>query len=116
MRQWTSGGIRRAMAAIGCGFNRSAQRFILYRQREDVANAAEAKDLLHGSPEGIDVESLAKRRIIGDDSPPVCLDASLRTPSGFWLGAFPSILHLHAIPPIGFGAIQCGVRSADDAL
>ena len=53
------------MAAFGCGFNRSTQHSKFYVGRRSVADEAETEDLLHGSPEGIDVGSLGERRNYG---------------------------------------------------
>ena len=54
-------------AAPLCEFNRSTQHSKFYACRRSVADEAETEDLLHGSPKGIDVGSLAERRIYGFD-------------------------------------------------
>ena len=53
------------MSAIGCDFNRSMQHLNSKYTEEDVEDEVTTEDLLHRRTKGLDVGSLAERRVPG---------------------------------------------------
>ena len=59
------------MAALALGFNQSTQHTKLWLSRRSVTDETEIKDLLYGSPEGVDVGALEEGRITPANCPAV---------------------------------------------